>query len=144
MDYRYVILGLNVAYYRKLRLLTQEKLAEMLYVTRNCISRIESSDGRPVASMDMIFRIADALDVPVQDLYDFRVLKYLKGKKRGEQMNLNILRTKRLDEVIAMMDITDMKVASDISGRITRIDLELTPQEEDKAGGNKNDQKITG
>lgn len=34
-----------------------------------------------------------------------------------------------------MMDITDMKVASDTSGRITRIDLELMPKGEDEADG---------
>lgn len=50
-------------------------------------------------------------------------------------MHLNIFRDKRLEEIIALMNITDMKLVSNPDGRITRMDLELTPREEEDAGG---------
>lgn len=50
-------------------------------------------------------------------------------------MHLNIFRAKRLEEIISEMDITDMKLVSSPDGRITRIDLELMPREEEKADG---------
>ena len=50
-------------------------------------------------------------------------------------MYLNIFRDKRLNEIINMMDITDLKVISNPEGRITRIDLELMPKGEDEADG---------
>ena len=50
-------------------------------------------------------------------------------------MYLNIFRAKRLEEIISEMNISDMKLVSTPDGRITRMDLELTPREGDDAGG---------
>ena len=58
---KYLILGLNVAYYRKLKGLSQSQLAERLFISRNHLSRIEAPKGVKSFSIDVIFEIADIL-----------------------------------------------------------------------------------
>lgn len=67
---KYRKLGLNVAYYRKDRSMTQEQLAETINVDRTSIGKIETASGG--ISMDMLFDIADALELPVYKLLEFR------------------------------------------------------------------------
>ena len=67
---RYIKFGLNVAYYRKLRQLTQLQLAERVDIDRTHISAIEL--GKVDVSMDLIFRLSDALEIKAKDLFDFR------------------------------------------------------------------------
>ncbi len=67
---KYEMLGLNVSYYRRMRKLTQEQLAEMVGVDRTHISNVEIA--RTGASLDVIFQIADALGVPANKLFEFR------------------------------------------------------------------------
>lgn len=66
--YRY--LGLNIAYYRKERGLSQESLAELVNISRTHMSRIETADC--AVSLDVVFDICDALDVPPSKIFDFR------------------------------------------------------------------------
>lgn len=67
---KYKLLGLNIAYYRKLRELTQEQLAEKADVDYTTISKLETA--LVGASLDMIFELADALEVEPVKLFDFR------------------------------------------------------------------------
>jgi transcriptional regulator with XRE-family HTH domain len=67
---KYKLLGLNVAYYRKKCGLTQEQLAELIDADRTHISNVEIA--RTGVSLDVIFRIADVLEVPVHRLFEFR------------------------------------------------------------------------
>lgn len=67
---KYKLLGLNVSYYRRKCELTQEQLAEMVNVDRTHIGNLELA--RSGVSLDVIFRIADALEVPVCKLFEFR------------------------------------------------------------------------
>lgn len=67
---KYKELGLNVSYYRRKRELTQEQLAERAKVERNHISNVELANSG--VSLDVIFRIADALEIPVHKLFEFR------------------------------------------------------------------------
>lgn len=67
---KYKGLGLNVSYYRRKRKLTQEQLAEMVEIERNHMSSIELAKAG--TSLDVIFRMADALEVPVHKLFEFR------------------------------------------------------------------------
>jgi len=67
---KYIKLGLNIAYYRKLRGCTQEQLSEKLGIDRTHIGRIETANVG--ASLDVIFAIAEALEVPVNKLFEFR------------------------------------------------------------------------
>lgn len=61
-DYR--ILGLNIAYYRKIKGLTQLQLAEKTNVSRTHISNIEAPNKKTAISLDLLFSIAYALDIP--------------------------------------------------------------------------------
>ena len=63
-------LGLNIAYYRKQRGLTQLQLAEIVNISRTHMSRIEIADC--AVSLDVVFDICDVLDVKPSQLFDFR------------------------------------------------------------------------
>lgn len=76
MDYKRInefrLLGLTIAYYRKLRGLTKAELAEATNLSRTHISNIEAPNGKTSISLNKLFDIADVLEVPVKDLFDFR------------------------------------------------------------------------
>lgn len=76
MDYKRInefrLHGLTIAYYRKLRGLTQAELAEATNLSRTHISNIEAPNGKTSISLNKLFDIADVLEVPVKDLFDFR------------------------------------------------------------------------
>ena len=76
MDYKrmneFRLLGLTIAYYRKLRGLTQAELAEATNLSRTHISNIEAPNGKTSISLNKLFDIAEVLEVPVKDLFDFR------------------------------------------------------------------------
>ncbi|MDO5153296.1 MAG: helix-turn-helix transcriptional regulator [Eubacteriales bacterium] len=63
-------LGLNISYYRKERGLSQMQLADKIDISRTHMSRIENNDC--AVSLDVIFSIAKALDIPVCKLFEFR------------------------------------------------------------------------
>lgn len=67
---QYRKLGLNIAYYRKEKGLSQIQLADKVDISRTHMSRIENNDC--AVSLDVIFRIADSLNVPVNKLFEFR------------------------------------------------------------------------
>ena len=75
MDYKrmneFRLLGLTIAYYRKLRGLTQAELAAT-NLSRTHISNIEAPNGKTSISLNKLFDIAEVLEVPVKDLFDFR------------------------------------------------------------------------
>ena len=66
----YTLLGLNIAYYRKSMGLSQIELAERVDISRTHMSRIENSDC--AVSLDVVFRIAKVLQVPVEKLFAAR------------------------------------------------------------------------
>ena len=61
----YLQMGLKIAYYRKLRGLTQEQLAEQVDRTPAFIGHVEAPNIVKAVSLDTLFDIASALDVPV-------------------------------------------------------------------------------
>ena len=69
---RIIKLGLNIAYYRKYKNLTQEQLAEKAGLSREYIGRIEAPDMIKSFSFKTLFKIADALDIPPYKLVEFR------------------------------------------------------------------------
>lgn len=60
----YLQLGLRIAYYRKLRGLTQEQLAERIDRTPAFIGHVEAPNISKAISLDTLFDIAAVLDVP--------------------------------------------------------------------------------
>ncbi len=69
---QYRQLGLTIAYYRKLKGLTQMQLAEDVNLSRTHISNLEAPNMPTSISLDKLFDIAQALDVPIKNLFDFR------------------------------------------------------------------------
>lgn len=66
---KYRRLGLNIAYYRKKKGLSQSRLAELLDISRTHMSRIETADC--AVSLDVVFDICDVLGVTPDRLFDF-------------------------------------------------------------------------
>ena len=65
-------LGLTISYYRKLKGLTQGQLASLVGLSRTHISNIEAPNIKTSISLDSLLDIAEALGIPVKDLFDFR------------------------------------------------------------------------
>jgi transcriptional regulator with XRE-family HTH domain len=61
---KYLQVGLKIAYYRKLRGLTQEQLAERIDRTPAFIGHVEAPNISKAVSLDTLFDIASVLDVP--------------------------------------------------------------------------------
>ena len=68
---KYRCLGLNIAYYRKQRGLSQEQLAEEVNISRTHMSRIETADC--AVSLDVVFSICEALQITPAQLFEFRI-----------------------------------------------------------------------
>lgn len=69
---QYRQLGLTIAYYRKMRGLTQLQLAECVELSRTHVSNLEAPNMPTSISLDKLFDIAEALDIPVSRLFEFR------------------------------------------------------------------------
>lgn len=67
----YKMIGLKVAYYRKLNGLTQENLADIMGVDTSFIGQIEAVNIHKAISLDTLFRISKALDTPPNKFLDF-------------------------------------------------------------------------
>lgn len=67
---KYKSLGLNIAYYRKAKGLSQSELAEKIDISCTHMSRIETAIC--AVSLDVVFEICDALEVKPSRLFDFR------------------------------------------------------------------------
>lgn len=67
-------IGLRIAYFRKMRSLTQAKLAELVGINKNYLSHIESGSSFKVISLPLLIKIAKALDVKLSILVDIEEL----------------------------------------------------------------------
>lgn len=61
--------GLRVQHLRKMKDISQERLASMVGYSRAHMGFIEQ--GKVSAPLVKVFRIADALQIPVRDLFEF-------------------------------------------------------------------------
>ena len=80
---RLIQLGIAISTLRKMRGLSQEKLAEKAGVSRSLISSIEAPGIVKSFSLDVFFSIADALGVDAADListsvFPDRIIKNIK------------------------------------------------------------------
>lgn len=60
---KYRQIGLKIAYYRKLRGLTQEELAELVGLTPAFIGHLEAPNITKALSLDTLFDIATVLEI---------------------------------------------------------------------------------
>lgn len=65
-------LGLNIAYERKLKNMTQAELADRIGISRTHMSNIEAPNVSKSVSLEVIFDIADALEIDPARLLDMK------------------------------------------------------------------------
>lgn len=68
---KYRRVGLNISLQRKLKHLSQIELAEKVGISRTHISNIEAPNMNTNISLEVIFNIADALEIPVSAIFNF-------------------------------------------------------------------------
>ena len=79
---RFVQLGLAISYFRKLKGMSQEALAEKANLSRSHISVIEAPGLVRPFSLEVLFNIADALDMEAEELIVASKLpEFVKGNK---------------------------------------------------------------
>lgn len=66
---KYKEIGLKIAYYRKKKGYTQTQLAEMVGISSNYLSLIERGNKWQSYSMETLFKIAEALEITVSELF---------------------------------------------------------------------------
>ena len=71
-EQEYKMIGLNIAYYRKLAGLSQLQLAEKIGISRTHMSNIEAPNMPTSISLETLMDIADALDVNASTLLTFK------------------------------------------------------------------------
>jgi transcriptional regulator with XRE-family HTH domain len=81
---KYREIGRKIAFYRKLRNLSQDALSEMIDKSRSYISKIEAENSSMEFSLDILFDIAETLKIEVAAFFepiDVEIKgKYLKDK----------------------------------------------------------------
>lgn len=65
---RFIQLGIAISSLRKLRGMSQEKLAEKANISRSLLSVIEAPNATNSFSLEVLYDIADALEVTPADL----------------------------------------------------------------------------
>ena len=65
---RFIQLGIAISTLRRIRGLSQEKLAEKAGISRSLLSNIEAPNMAYGFSLDVFYNIADALDIAPEDL----------------------------------------------------------------------------
>ena len=68
---KYRQIGLKIAYYRKLRGLTQEELAEKVGCTPAFIGHLEAPNIKKALSLDTLFDIAEVLEIAPHKFLNF-------------------------------------------------------------------------
>lgn len=104
-------IGLRVAYFRKLKNITQATLAERLSINKNYLSHIESGSANKAVSLPLLIRISKALDVELSLLTDLSDLnkndvgEFVKDMKQTfeEMKQLN----SELDKMLEQMNNLD-------------------------------------
>ena len=106
-------IGLRIAYFRKLRNLTQADLAGKVSINKNYLSHIESGSARKVLSLPLLIRISKALDVELALLVDLSDLDNSKNEVREQITELKTMFEEmkqfnaELNDMMAQLNNTD-------------------------------------
>lgn len=73
----------NIRYYRKIKKLTQTELGEMVAMSRFSISAYEKGEQSP--TVETLMRIANVLDVPIEELIRDEVSNPTKPRPKKER-----------------------------------------------------------
>lgn len=82
---RFIQLGIAISSLRKIRGMSQEKLAEEAHISRSLLSLIEAPNAAHCFSLEVLFDIADALDVNAVDLLNASVFPDSIINKKSEK-----------------------------------------------------------
>ena len=117
-------IGLRIAYFRKMRNLTQAKLAEIVSINKNYLSHIESGSTFKVISLPLLIKISKALDVKLSILVDLEEIDSPKDEIRKELDEMRAIFTELkklnedLDKAMSDMDKAEQKRIDDEFQRI--------------------------
>jgi len=64
-SHRYKEIGQLIQFYRKQKGLTQEELADKISISKSYLTKIEAPNCDKSFSLEVLFEISDALEVPV-------------------------------------------------------------------------------
>ena len=109
-------IGLRIAYFRKLRNLTQADLAEKVSINKNYLSHIESGSAHKVLSLPLLIRISKALDVELALLVDLSDLDNSKNEVREQITELKTMFEEmkqfnaELNDMMAQLNVTDYDI----------------------------------
>ena len=112
-------IGLRIAYFRKLRNLTQADLAEKVHINKNYLSHIESGSANKVLSLPLLIRISKALDVELALLVDLSDLDNSKNEVREQITELRTMFEEikqfnsELNDMIAQFNNTNYDIPDD-------------------------------
>lgn len=112
-------IGLRIAYFRKLRNLTQADLAEKVSINKNYLSHIESGSANKVLSLPLLIRISKALDVELALLVDLSDLDNSKNEVREQLTELRTMFEEmkqfnsELNDMMAQLNDTDFDIPGD-------------------------------
>lgn len=96
------LLGKRIKELRKLKGLTQERLAEMIDLETTSLSGIES--GRHYPSLPTLEKIANNLDVEIMHLFNFKHLQTEDEMKKEIIQNLNNISSENLAFIYSFVD----------------------------------------
>lgn len=65
------LIGIIIAYYRKINGMTQQELADAVSISRTHMSNIEAPNVKTSISLGTLLDISDALNVPVEKFFRF-------------------------------------------------------------------------
>ena len=83
-----ILIGRRIKEIRKSKGLSQEKLAEKAGTSPNYLSRMERGTENP--TLDMLIKLADALEVEMWELFDFG---HVKGHKELKESIQGLIKT---------------------------------------------------
>ncbi len=67
---RYKIIGRKIQYYRKKAGFTQQELADKISISLSYLTKIEAQNCDKPFSLEVLFEICDALQIPVSQLLE--------------------------------------------------------------------------
>ena len=112
-------IGLRIAYFRKLRNMTQADLADKVSINKNYLSHIESGSANKVLSLPLLIRISKALDVELALLVDLSDLDNSKNEVRDQITELRIMFEEikqfnnELNDIMTQLNNTDYNIPDD-------------------------------
>ena len=68
-------IGLNIAFYRRMKRISQDELSARAGITRQWLAEIESPAKVSMPSVDTLLCIADALEIPPAKLFEFKEIE---------------------------------------------------------------------